>query len=235
MTRRSSQRALAREIYRQMVAARAGDTPLPNPPPQGGREQAEVGEGGAQGRTAQDLTEKVRALYEHSAVPVAEIASVAGVTERTIYKYAAREQWTPRYAWATARPRGQRAGERVAPDFVPVRGAGGRFIRRADKGKPFATGLKATDPAAAARAAAACRREQVQSLAAQLRAAAEQREEARLRAIETVNQVLAELNRYRAARAKAGQPGLRDDDRVAQALVRAVEIATERWQHLLAR
>ena len=103
MTRRSSQRALAREIYRQMVAARAGDTPLPNPPPQGGREQAEVGEGGAQGRTAQNLTEKVRALYEHSAVPVAEIASVAGVTERTIYKYAAREQWTPRYAWAPAR------------------------------------------------------------------------------------------------------------------------------------
>ena len=56
----------------------------------------------------------------------------------------------------------------------------------------------------------------------------------RLRANETVNQALAELNRHRAARAKAGQPGLRDDDRVAQALVRAVEIATERWQHLLA-
>jgi hypothetical protein len=46
---------------------------------------------------------------------------------------------------------------------------------------------------------------------------------------------LAELNRHRAARAKAGQPGLRYDDRVAQALVRAVEIATERRQRLLAR
>ena len=100
---------------------------------------------------------------------------------------------------------------------------------------PAFAGTSGRGPAAAARAAAACRREAVQSLAAQLRAAAEQREEARLRANETVNQVLAELNRYRAARAKAGQPGSRDDDRVAQALVRAVEIATERWQHLLAR
>ena len=71
------------------------------------------------------------------------------------------------------------------------------------------------------------------SRAAQLRAAAEQREEARLRALETVNQALADLNRYRAARAKAGQPTLRDDDRVAQLLVRMVEITTERWQCLL--
>ena len=31
--------------------------------------------------------------------------------------------------------------------FAPAQGAGARFIRRADKGKPFAAGLKATDPA----------------------------------------------------------------------------------------
>ncbi len=179
MTRRSSQRALAREIYRQMVAARAeGDSAKEIPSLTlalaGGGKEREGGEKSPtaqdlteQDLTEQDLTERVRALYEHSAVPVAEIASVAGVTERTIYKYAAKEQWTPRYAWAPSRSRGQRAGERVAPDFVPVRGAGGRFIRRADQGKPFATGLKATDPAAAARAAAACRREAVRSLAAQ--------------------------------------------------------------------
>ena len=48
-----------------------------------------------------------------------------------------------------------------------------------------------------------------------------------------VNQALADPNRYRAARAKAGQPTLRDDDRVAQLLVRMVEITTERWQCLL--
>ena len=45
---------------------------------------------------------------------------------------------------------------------------------------------------------------------------------------------MADLNRYCAARAKAGQPGLRDDDRVAQLLVRTVEIATEHWQRMLA-
>ena len=96
----------------------------------------------------------MRALYEHSAVPVAEIAKLAGVTERTIYKYAAKGRWKPRYAFAFRRARaaggaparGWRAGKR----FAPAKGAGGRFIRRADKGKPFAAGLKATDPAAAA-------------------------------------------------------------------------------------
>jgi hypothetical protein len=230
MTRRSSQRALAREIYREMAAARAKQEAAPDPSP-----RLASARGGGEQSTAQNLTEKVRALYEHSAVPVAEIAALAGVTERTIYKYAAKQQWTPRYRWSAdgSRPRGGRW--RAAAQLAPVKGAGGRFIRRADQGQPFAAGLQATDPAAAALAAAACRREAVQSLAAQLRAAAEQRDEACLRANETLNQVLGELNRYRAARAKAGQPGLRDGDRAAQALVRAVEIATERWHQLLAR
>ncbi len=175
MSRRSSQRALAREICRQMVAARAA--PTADPPSPGGF--------GGQGLTAQNLTEKVRSLYEHSAVPVAEIARLAGVTERTIYKYAAKEQWTPRYAWAAdgSRPRGWRAAKRFASDFVPVRGAGGRFIRRADEGKPFATGLKATDAAAAALAAAACRREEAASRAAQEKAKAAQHAEAEIRAM----------------------------------------------------
>jgi hypothetical protein len=179
----------------------------------------------------------VRALYEHSAVPVAEIAKLAGVTERTIYKYAAKQRWKPRYAfkWRCAgaadgsRPRGWRAAKR----FAPQKGAGGRFIRRADKGKGFATGLKATDPAAAA--AAACRRAAALARRAQLKAEAERRDEASLRALETVNRAMADLNRYCAARAKAGQPALRDDDRVAQLLARMVEITTERWQCLLAR
>ena len=117
----------------------------------------------------------------------------------------------------------------------PAKGAGGRFIRRADKGKPFAVGLKATDPRAAAAAGAACSRAAALARAAQLRAAAVQREEARLRAVETVNQALAELNRHRAACAKPGQPSLRDDDRVAQLLMQVAEIATARWQRLLAR
>ena len=47
----------------------------------------------------QDLTARVRALYENSAVPVREIARRAGVTERTIYKYAQKGGWKARYAW----------------------------------------------------------------------------------------------------------------------------------------
>ena len=177
----------------------------------------------------------MRALYEHSAVSVAEIARLAGVTERTIYKYAAKEQWTPRYAWAAdgARRRGWRAGQRIAPDFVPVRGAGGRFIRRADKDKPFAVGLKATDPAAAALAAAACRREQAASRVAQAKAKAAQHAEAEIRAINTANRALHELNRFLAERGKA-PPATRGDARIERALMRAVELATERWEWLQA-
>jgi hypothetical protein len=134
MTRRSSTRALAREIYRQAVEK----TLTPDPPSPDGF--------GAQ----TGLTERVRALYEGSAVPVREIANLAGVTERTIYKYAAKHQWKPRYAWTPhgSRPRAWRAG----PNFTPAKGAGGRFIRRDDKDKPFAVGLKATDAPGAARA-----------------------------------------------------------------------------------
>ena len=120
MTRRSSLRAQAREIYREMAAARSTPTPDPSPSldfPKS--DKSNFGGGGEKsGLTAQNLTEKVRALYEHSAVPVAEIARLAGITERTIYKYAAKERWTPRYAFTRrgagaadgSRPRGWRAG-----------------------------------------------------------------------------------------------------------------------------
>ena len=37
-----------------------------------------------------------------------------------------------------------------------MKGAGGRFVARAETGKPFAVGLKATDPAGAALAGRAC-------------------------------------------------------------------------------
>ena len=235
MTPRSSPRARAREIYRQMAEARAARTPLPDPPPQGGREKEKQGCGG-QGLPAQNLTEKVRALYEHAAVPVSEIAKLAGVTERTIYKYARQHGWTPRYRWraAAAGAGGKRKrGWRQRAPFAPLKGAGGRFVRRADAGKPHAVGLHATDPAGAARANAACRRAAALARKAQARAAVERREAAQLRALEAMNRTLADLNRYRASCAKAGQPGLRDDDRVAHLLMRTVEIATENWVRML--
>ena len=93
------------------------------------------------------LTARVRALYEDSVVPVREIARLAGVTERTIYKYAHKEGWTPRVT------RLSRDGTAAG---LAGRGVAGRFIRREDEGKPHARGLKALDPDGAARAAAAC-------------------------------------------------------------------------------
>src|SRR6476646_2252719 len=152
---RRSWRAQARANYRERVAAQAAcDSagPLPNPAPQagegtdcaGGGEQAVRGGGdppAPNGFGGQGLTARVRALYERSAVPVAEIARLCGVSERTIYKYAARHNWQPRYAWAAdgSRPRARRrrpapargAGWQARAKFSPVKGAGARFIRRA--------------------------------------------------------------------------------------------------------
>ena len=84
------------------------------------------------------LTAHVRDLYEAGVVPVREIAAIAGVSERTLYKYAQKGGWTRRNA-------------RRNP-----RGAGGRFVAAEDAGLPHASGLKALDPDGARRAAAAC-------------------------------------------------------------------------------
>ena len=111
-----------------------------------------------------DLMTLVRRMYEDSIIPVRDIARRAGVTERTLYKYARKNNWRPRYAWTpsgsrphgkAARRRWTEARERVAA-FAPEKGAGGRFIRREDEGRPFAQGIAALDPAARAAAVAAC-------------------------------------------------------------------------------
>jgi hypothetical protein len=209
MTRRSSVRAHARKLYRDLAAKKA----TADPPSPGGF--------GGQG-----LTARVRALYEDSAVPVREIAGVAGVTERTIYKYAAKQRWKKRYART-----GDFASD-FAPDFAPVRGAGSRFIRREDKAKPIATGLKATDPVGRARAAAGCGEAQRLSRAAQAEAAAAQRAEATIRAIEWTNSAFKELREFYERRDK-GPPGPLDD-RVEDLLTRVVNLALSRWQALLA-
>jgi predicted transcriptional regulator len=231
MTRRSSQRALAREIYREMKEERAKQEAAPTVtlPRERGREEDEQG-GGGQGPTTQNITAKVRALYEHSAVPVAEIAAVAGVTERTIYKYAAKERWTPRYRWSAAHPRRWRAGGAMAP----AKGAAGRFIRRADKGKAFAVGLKATDPRAAAQADAACGEAAALARAAEEKSKLVQLREAHFRAMEATADALHEYNRHIGERDRRGQPPRRHD-RVEQALWRVVDLALQRWEWLEAR
>jgi hypothetical protein len=92
-------------------------------------------------------------------VPVREIARLLGVAERTLYKYVRKGGWRRRHA----NPAGDAAiaaanrGRRHAPARpAPVRGAGGRFVRRADAEKPFARGLKALDPGGAEEALARC-------------------------------------------------------------------------------
>ncbi len=228
MTRRSSLRAQAREIYREMAAQAPSASPQENP-------------------TALNLTEKVRALYEDSAVPVREIARLAGVTERTIYKYAAKGRWTPRYAWidrggAERRRRwrarqespqdsGQVTGQDVAPDFVPVRGAGSRFIRRADRGKPIAKGLKATDPEGAARAGESCGAAASLSREAQAEAEAERRSEALNRAIECNNSALRNLREFHQGLDK-NRPGP-VDGRAGDILMRIVEMTLAQVQALV--
>jgi hypothetical protein len=252
MTPRMSVRAQAQEIYREMVAGKAdalsAATPTPDPSPQGGGGQAAArgegggtaGEGGATtSAAAPDLTARIRALYEETSVPVREIASVAGVTERTIYKYVERHGWkkryrvTPRNEAAAAAHRGRRW--EYAEGFAPAKGAGGRFIRREDKDKPFATGLKATDPAGAERALADCERAEPRARAAQAKAEAEMRFEERLRAMAEVNRAVAELKRYRERCAKdraEGRPPAPNDERLERALVLSVRVATDWWMSL---
>lgn len=94
MTRRSSVRAQARRNYCALAGKASGQvseaTPTPDPSPRaasarGGGEQ-KASAGGEKKETK--LTQRVRELYEESAVPVREIARLAGVTERTLYKHA---------------------------------------------------------------------------------------------------------------------------------------------------
>jgi len=252
MTRRSSLRAQAQEIYRQMVERTRGSltTPTPDRSPQGGgeqvvlrgREQAvlagreQAGRGEGMQANPAGLTARVRALYEGSAVPVRAIAGLAGVTERTIYKYARKHGWRRRYRTL---PRGEAAAAanrgrrwRHGEGFAPVKGADGRFIRREDQDKPVATGLQATDPAGAARAAADCGRAETRAHAAERAAEQERRCAARLRAVEAVNQALHELVRHLDARDKqeAPQPAAGPLERT---LMLAVSLATQRWLSLL--
>src|SRR5690242_3608388 len=106
MTPRTSARAYAREVYCALAEkeglARASDC---------------AGEA-----KDTDLMARVRGLYEDSAVPVREIARLAGVTERTIYKYAQKHAWQPRYRWRDDHPCMHARGWQAADRFAPAKG-----------------------------------------------------------------------------------------------------------------
>jgi DNA invertase Pin-like site-specific DNA recombinase len=111
MTRRTSLRAQARAFYRERASAQAdATTPTLTIPLSGGRNPS--GEGAQTKQTA--LTQRARRLYEETAVPVREIAAVAGVTERTLYKYARKG------GWHRATP-GWTAAARADAPFAPAK------------------------------------------------------------------------------------------------------------------
>jgi AcrR family transcriptional regulator len=176
----------------------------------------------------------VRALYEGSAVPVREIAKLAGVSERTLYKYVARYGWRKRYR---ENPRGLAAaaanrGRRVkpSPGFAPAKGAGGRFIRREDKGQPFAAGLKALDAAGERRAAAACASAQRLARIAEAEAHVQRWGEAMPRAIRAVVQARDDLAAHDAAQ-KGRQAWSRPAELRERALLLSLKLALD-WMKM---
>lgn len=216
-------RAAARESYRSAAQADPQlKQPAPDAPPQ-------AGEG------AVPLTARVRALYEDSVVPVREIARLAGVTERTLYKYVQKGGWRRRH-------------------ICIARGAGGRFIPLADAGNPHASGVKALDPQGAERAAALClhahaiseaammeaatvaqaRGRRVRELAAQAQASRDAEE--RLCEYEKLGGVLCEIVRWLAER--GDEPVTRGDAlaaRIAEATLRQMAALLEPGAHTTAQ
>ncbi len=236
MTPRSSVRAAAREIYGELAK---GHPPSPRSGGQGpAPQEAAPDTSPRQGEGEKgDLTARVRALYEGSAVPVREIARLAGVSERTIYKYVAKGGWTKRYRElprgeaAAAANRGRRS--RAASVFKPAKGAGGRFIRRDDLGQPFAQGLKATDPLGRSRGEAACAQAEGLARRAQAQAHAIKRHGALLRAIDGTTRALAMLGaiRQKAAGRRRMAPTHAVLERVA---IHYVEVALGRLNRISA-
>jgi hypothetical protein len=182
---------------------------------------------------------QVRALYEDSAVPVREIARRAGVSERTLYKYARKGNWKARYAWMPdgARPPGRPGRRRWASaqgqqhahatPFAPGKGAGGRFIRREERGQPFAHGIKALDPAGRAVAAAASAEAERTARRARAEAQAELQVRRHLSVIEGVILAFRAFNDFRRDRAERGPGPL--DGHLVNLHMKFVDAALRRW------
>jgi hypothetical protein len=190
--REPSLRAAARARYRESAAreeATAGAAPAATIAPTKLMQSGDA-----------TLTQRVQALYEDSALPVREVARIAGVSERTLYKYVQKGGWRRRNACrGRAAPDGAGVPAGARTDFAPVKGAGGRFIARAQAGLPQASGLQALDPDGARQALARCLRAAVLSQAAQGAAAAERETQAQVRTYEVLAGALVALGRMFAA------------------------------------
>ena len=197
--RLSSLRAQARRSFRAAVAR---DDVLKNPAECAAREEhnhASPRRAAALAQRAGDnltlLTARARALYEDSCVPIPEIARLAGVHERTLYKYARKRGWRRRNVRSVREKSGaiHEPGRKVATGINPPRGAGGRFIARENAGLAIPRGLKALDPAGGARAAAALDRAMILSKRALERARALREAGANARMLATITRMLPAL------------------------------------------
>lgn len=248
MTPRRSVRAAAQRLYREM--AEEGRPPSKSAPPTPDPSAplavlAGAGEGAVPREVppsaSQDLMAQVRSLYEDTAAPVREIARRAGVTERTLYKYARKHNWRPRYAWMPdgSRPPGQPGRRRWtqararAAQFAPGQGGGGRFIRREEEGKPFAQGIKALNPAGRAAAAKASAEAERTARLAQAGAEAEVKHRQHLRAMDNVNLAVAEYLRFHRDRVARGAGPL--DDALGRVHAGFIDTALRRWEWLVKR
>lgn len=128
----------------------------------------------------------------------------------------------PRGLAAAAGNRGRRWAHRQG--LAPAKGAGGRFIRREDIGKPFASGLKALDAQGRAQALARCDEAEPSARAAQAAAELRRLQDRVHRNLDLVNRALSKLiafrqerQRLRAAAAKQRTAFGRDDERARAA------------------
>ena len=134
----------------------------------------------------------LRLLYEHSALPVREIAAMAGIIERTVYAHARAGGWGRRN-WRHARYAGARLVPAEAPAF-PEAGAPAPFDRQdvQQTGRSWQATRRLV--AAAGAAAEAGARERAARLEAERIAREERRlDEARIKAWGAVNRAMGRL------------------------------------------
>jgi hypothetical protein len=196
------------------------------------------------------LLQRVQHLYEQTVVPVREIARLAGVSERTLYKYVARYGWTRRHVCleredaVRAANRGRSLTPRQGSPHEAVaraKGAGGRFIAFEERGTPQPRGPKALDPLAAQAAGEACERAALLSDIAvaeavakaaphQADARAARETESKVRALANITRTLRELTRIAMADDKrdAQERAERERRRVEQQRAAAAGAEAER-------
>lgn len=138
-------------------------------------------------------------------------------------------------------PRGEAAAQsnrgrrfKAAAGFGPAKGAGGRFIARADKDKPFAQGLKATDASGRAKALAESAEAERRAAVAQAEAEAERANNGLNRAIEAMHCASMQFVGYGADRqARGARPNTPIEDKAEDMFVSVCDKSREHVEFML--